>query len=238
VTRETNGSHLRTIAAVGQVRGAVEQLEQLLEVLPETEADAVALVGDLGTPWSKGDTYRAIFSALGHAGLPAYWVPGPTDAPLREYLSESYNMELAFPFLHGLHGTVAHGDSGVVFAGMGGEIVDDPATIRAEEALLRYPGWEVEYRFKVLEQLDEPMKVFLFTTQPAHKGSGVAGSGVLAELIKTHRARVAIVAGDDPAEVQLGRTLVVSPGRLEEGSYTLVELRSRSVQRALLGQRV
>jgi Icc-related predicted phosphoesterase len=233
-----DGAHLRTFAAVGGVGGAVEHLEQLFDALPELNVDAVVLVGDLGTAWSKGDTYRAIFKALGHAGLPAYWVPGPTDAPLREYLSESYNMEQAFPLLHGVHGTVAHGDSGLVFAGMGGEILDDPATVRAEEAFVRYPGWEAEYRLKVVDEFDEPMKVFLFSTPPAHKGAKEPGSEVLAELIKTHRARVAVVGGDEPFEEELGRTLVVSPGHLDRGEYAVVDIRSRSVTPARLAERV
>jgi uncharacterized protein len=231
-----NSSRIRMLAAIGQIRGAVDVLERLVEALTETDADAVALVGDLCAPWSKADTYRAIFKTLGEAGRPAFWVPGPTDAPLREYLSESYNLETAFPLLHGVHGTVATGAGGVLFAGMGGEIVDDPKAVRAEEALLRYPGWEVEYRLKVVDEFDEPQKVFLFTEQPAHKGLGEPGSEVLAELIKTHRPRVAIYAGEDPAEEHLGRTLVVSPGRVDRGEYALIDLHDRSVARAILAE--
>lgn len=227
--------HVRTLIAVGQVRGAVELLERLLERLPELNADALVLVGDLGTPWSKGSTYREIFKLLGEARLPAYWVPGPTDAPIREYLSESYNMEVAYPLLRGLHGAF-HATGNVLFTGMGGEIVDDPNAIRAEEAVLRYPGWEVEYRLKAVDEFDDPQRVFLFATPPAHKGLKEPGSEVLAELIKTHRPRVVVVAGDEPAEEHLGRTIVVSPGRLDEGHFALVDLGTRSATRAMLIQ--
>jgi Icc-related predicted phosphoesterase len=229
-------SRIRKVAATGQIRGEVDLFGRLLDALTKTDADAIALVGDLGAPWSKADTYRAIFKALGEAGLPAFWVPGPTDAPLREYLSECYNLETVYPFLHGVHGTVATGAGGVLFAGIGGEIADDPKAVRAEEALLRYPGWEVEYRLKVVDEFDHPQKVFLFTTQPAHKGLGEPGSEVLAELIKTHRPRVAIVAGEDAAEEHLGTTLVVSPGRVDRGEYALVDLQDRSVARAVLAE--
>ena len=75
----------------------------------------------------------------------------------------------------------------VLFAGMGGEIVDDPDAEREEQQALRYPAWEVEYRLKVLRELaHDYQKVFLFTTVPAHKGLRRPGSEMLAELIKTY----------------------------------------------------
>jgi uncharacterized protein len=227
---------IRRVVAVAGIGGEVPPLEQLLGGLPEADDDAVAVVGDLGAAWSKADTYRLIFRALGQGGRPTFWVPGPTDAPLRDYLRESSNMEIAYPFLHGVHGTVALGPGNVLFAGMGGEIADDPETMRAEEAVLRYPGWEVEYRLKLIREFDTSEQVFLFTTPPAHKGLHEPGSEVLAELIKTYNPRLVIVAGDEPAEEQLARTLVVCPGRLDRGCYALVDLRARSVEYATLTQ--
>jgi len=135
-----------------------------------------------------------------------------------------------------VHGTVALGPGDVLFAGMGGEIADDPETIRAEEALVRYPGWEVEYRLKVIREFDAQEQVFLFTTPPAHKGLREPGSEVLAELIKTYNPRLVIVGGEEPAEEELGRTLVVCPGRLDRGHYAVVDLRTRSVEAATLAQ--
>jgi len=227
------------LLAVAGIGGEVEPLEQLLGDVPQSGADAVAVLGDLGAPWSKADTYRAIFRMLGEAGLPTFWVPGSADAPLADYLRESYNMEIVFAHLHGVHGTAALGPGDVLFAGMGGEVSDDPETVRVEEAHLRYPGWEVEYRLKVVREFDAREQIFLFTTPPAHKGLGEPGSEVLAELIKTYNPRLAIVAGAEPAQKELGRTLVVSPGRLDQGHYALVDLRGRSVERATLaGQAV
>jgi Icc-related predicted phosphoesterase len=226
---------VRKVAAVAGIGGDVHRLEQLFEELPES-ADAVAVLGDLGAPWSKADTYRAIFRVLGEAKRPTFWVPGPTDAPLSDYLRESYNLEVAYPLLRGVHGTVALAPGDVLFAGMGGEIADDPQTLRAEEALLRYPGWEVEYRLKVIRDFDAPEQVFLFTTAPAHKGLHEPGSEVLAELIKTYNPRLAIVGGAEPAQEELGRSLVVCPGGLDRGDYALVDLHARSVEAATVAR--
>lgn len=229
---------IRTVLTIAGIRGAVEPLESLLAELPDTGADVVALVGDLGAPWSKADTYRAIFKTLGAAQVPAFWVPGPADAPIGVYMRESSNLEVVYPFLHGVHGTAALGPGGhVLFAGMGGDIADDPDVIRVEEARLRYPGWEVEYRLKVINEFDADEKVFLFTTAPAHKGLHEPGSEVLAELINTHRPRLVLYAGEEPAQHQLGTSLVLCPGRFDHGEYALFDLHDRSVEfQVLAGQ--
>lgn len=222
-----SGGRLRFLV-LGQIDGAVEALEGILRRRP-ARVDGVAVVGDLGAPWSKPETYRAVFRRLGGAGVPTFWVPGETDAPLANYLSESANAELAYPFLHGVHGSVASASDQVLVTGMGGLIEDDPETIRIEEALLRYPAWEVEYRLKVLREFDHPWYVLLFTTAPAHKGRGEPGSEVLAELIKTYNARMAVVPGEQSTEL-LGKTLVVRPGLAHRGEYALVDLHEPSVE--------
>jgi hypothetical protein len=223
-------ARLRVLLTASGIGGDLDQLERLLKLLPETGAEALAVVGDLGGPWSGAEVYRALFRALGETDVPTFWVPGTTDAPIRDYLREAANIEIVYPNLHGVHGTVALAPDQTLFAGLGGEILDDVDTIRAEEALIRYPGWEAEYRLKVLRNFEEHQRVLLFATPPAHKGLREPGSEVLAELIKTYRPR-AVVAGGAPAGHELlGTTLVVRPGRLERGEYAVVDLSARSVE--------
>jgi uncharacterized protein len=229
IRRDGMGRDVGKLLAIGGIGGAAEPLEQLLGELKES-VGAVTVVGDLGAPWSKPEAYRTIFKTLGRAEIPTFWVPGPTDAPLRDYLRESYNMEIVYPQLHGVHGTVALGPGDVLFAGIGGEISDDPEVIRVEEALLRYPGWEAEYRLKTIREFKEHPKVFLFTTRPAHKGLREPGSEALAELIKTYNPRLVIVAGEGVSEERLAKTLVVCPGRLDRGQYALIDLHDLSVE--------
>ena len=137
-------------------------------------------------------------------------------------------MEVVFPNLRGVHGTCTL-QRHVLFAGMGGEIEDDPDAERDEQRRLRYPAWEAEYRLKLVGELDQYQRVFLFSTPPAHKGLGVRGSQVLAELVNTHRPRVVITAGSERGSELLGNTLVVAPGSLVAGEYAVVDLRERRV---------
>src|SRR5918999_5309571 len=224
---------IRSVLAIGDIRGEVGPLKEVLERVPDTEADSVAVVGDLGAAWSKPDIYREVFRTLGKAGRRTFWVPGPADAPVDECLREAHNMEIAFPLLRGVHGTAAEADGQLLFAGMGGEIVDDPDAKRGEEAMLRYPGWEVEYRLKIIREFKDRRMVFLFTTPPAHKGLGAPGSEVLAELIKTYNPRLVFVRGEGVAEERIGKSLVVSPGRLDQGEYALVDLYELTVEAAV-----
>ena len=215
--------HMTKILCAGDPRGDEAALESVLA--SGDSFDAVAVVGDLGGPSAN---YRSVLETLGSAGRPAYWVPGRHDAPIGGYLEEAYNAETVFPMLRGVHGTLAIAPSHVLFAGLGGEISDDPKTPREEVEALRYPRWEAEYRFKVLRELDEHETVLLFGTTPLHKGRHTGESEIVAEVIATYRARLAVCAGP-PASQVLGRSLVVSPGSVTEGQYAIADLQARAV---------
>jgi uncharacterized protein len=202
-------------------------MADLLGVAERTQAQAIALVGDLGT---GAGGYREVFGMLSEASVPVYWVPGSGDAPADLYLRESYTIEVAFPLLRGLHGTAALArDTGVVFAGMGGELSDDLDAPRDERERLRYPRWEAAYRLKLLDLLDYNELVMLFATAPAHKGRSLPGSEAVAELVGTYRARLVVCGGERGVEL-LGSSLVVAPGVVQDGHYALADLRKRTAE--------
>lgn len=222
-----SNEHVSRILCAGQPNGSVEGIERLLEVAAQGGAQAIALVGDLG---DAHDGPGDVLHALARSQQPVYWVPGPGDAPAARYLRESYNMEVASPQLRGVHGTAALApDALVAVAGMGGAISDDPDVLREEDASLRYPRWEAIYRLKILDVLDYNELVMLFATPPAHKGRNLPGSDAVAELIGTYRPRLAVTGGDPRIE-EIGRSLVVAPGSLAEGSYVFADLHARTAE--------
>lgn len=223
----------RILATTGPTREP-QIVERLVDRAGEAEADAIVMLGGLAPGESRGEAYRQLLKALARAHLPTFYLPGPEDAPLGDYLREAYNVEIVFPFMHGVHGGFAIGPGHVVFAGMGGDILDDPETSRDEAGRLRYPGWEVEYRLKPLGELKDYQKVFLFTTHPAHKGLHEEGSAVLAEMIKSYKPRLVLLSGP-PSHERLGTSVVAGAGRLGEGEYTLIEFREGRVDAARLG---
>lgn len=217
------------VLCVGDPRGDGAAIERLLDVAGEQDVQAIAIVGDISSGGDK-DSYRTVFKTLGSAGRPTFWVPGPNDAPIDRYLREAHNMEIVFPFLHGVHGTVAFADGHVLFAGIGGEIDDDPEAARDEQERLRYPRWEAEYRLKLIRELDEHQIVMAFWNPPAHKGAGTPGSEAVAELIATYRPRLVVCSGEAGSEL-IGRSLIVAPGSLADGGhYAIADLHAQEVE--------
>lgn len=203
-------------------RGSEGAIERLGEVAAEHDADAIAVVGDLGD-------FRTVFKGLGRIGLPAYWVPGRDDAPIGDYLREAHNLEVVFGNIHGVHGTAAFAGSHILVTGHGGHVDDDPEAPRDETEGLTYPRWEAEYRLKLVRELDEHESVLLFSTPPAHKGQGMPGSEALAELVGTYRPRL-VVCGGERGSHMLGRSLVVAPGSLADGHFAVADLHTHEVQ--------
>lgn len=215
---------VRKLIVASHANGDVQAVEKLAKVAQELEADAIALVGDLAPKSATPRDYGKLFKALAEANLPTFFVPGPDDVPIYEYLREAANIEIVYSHLHGVHGTFCVAPGYVIFSGMGGDIIDDPATVREEVETLRYPAWEVEYRLKVLNELRDYQKIFLFTTPPAHKGLKEPGSQELAEFIKTYNPRLVVVRGKEPQQEMLGVSMVAVPGYLCEGNYAFVNL--------------
>lgn len=91
------GQRVTRVICAADARGSGEAVERLLEAAVERNAHAVSLVGDLSDGHGSPEGYRAVFGALGAGGLPAYWIPGPADAPVAHYLREAQNIEVVFP---------------------------------------------------------------------------------------------------------------------------------------------
>jgi hypothetical protein len=207
----------------------VNAIRQLDREAVSLGADAIALVGNISDKASPASSYAPILKALAESHLPAFYVPGPEDAPFADFLREAANLEIVYPHLRGVHATFAMAPGYVVFSGMGGAIHDDPATVRDEVEGLRYPGWEAEYRLKFLHELKDYQKVFMFATVPEHKGLGQKGSSSLTEIINTYIPRIVLVAGEPRSREIIGKSLVIMLGSVSEGNFTIVELRKHEV---------
>jgi uncharacterized protein len=226
-------SRLTRLVCAADPGGSTEAIAAVVDAADRDDADAIAVVGNLGAGVASPDSQRAVLRALAAARRPVFWVPGPDDAPVAAYLREAHNVEVVYGDLHGVHGTAALAPGEVVVAGLGGEISDDAEAPREELERLRYPRWEAQYRLKLLREWPEHERVLLFHSPPEHKGLGRAGSDAVAEMIGTLRARV-VVCGGDPMSEMLGRSLVVAPGRASDGHYAVVDLHKREARLAEL----
>jgi uncharacterized protein len=222
-------ARVSTILCAADPAGSPAAVEGLVAAAEEHDTDAIAVVGDLSDNGSA-ESYRALFGALAATGRPAYYVPGPGDAPLDAYYREAHAAEHTHPTLRGVHGTAAlTPDSHIAVAGIGGEIADDPLTGRDERERLRYPRVEAEYRLKVVDELGEHERMLLFWSRPAHKHQDAGGSETVAELVNTYRPRLVGCDGGRGTETLGKHSLVVAPGSLRDGHYAIVNLQRHSV---------
>jgi len=224
------GGHLNRILCAADPAGSVSAIERMLAAADTHDVDAIALLGDLGERrGERTNGYSAFFRALARANRPVFWVPGADDVPFEAYLREAFHIETAFPSLRGVHGTAVATAGGVLFAGFGGEVTDDPGQHRDEFDRLSYPRWAAEYRLKVLGEFDYNELVMLFWTAPAHKGLELPGSEVVAELIGTYRPRLAVCGGERNVAT-LGRSITVAQGSLRAGHHAVADLRKRAAE--------
>ena len=227
-------SRVRTILCAADPGGSESAVQRLAAADEERGVDAVVVVGDLSAG-AAPEGYRTLFHALAATGRPAYWVPGPSDAPLDAYVRAAHAIESAHPTLHGVHGTGALTPDGhLVVAGVGGEIDDNPGAARDEVQVLRYARPEVEYRLRLLEELGEHNRELLFSARPAHRNQQDGGSETVTELINTYRPRLVVGAGDRRVERFGKHTLFVAPGSLQDGHYAVVDLQTHDVDHAQL----
>jgi hypothetical protein len=224
------------ILCIADPRGDADAIKRLLQSVGDRRIDAIAVVGDLSSDGSR-ESHRGVLRALGASRLPTFWVPGPGDAPVVHYLREAHDAAVVYPAVRGIHGTAALSpDQHVLFAGMGGQVDDDPDAPREEVDSLRYPRWEAEYRMRILMEFPELQIVMLLATPPAHKGRATPGAEVLTELTATYRARM-VVCGGEPMTELIGRTVVVAPGSLAAGRFAVADLHKREAAlEALAGQ--
>ncbi|GHO87527.1 hypothetical protein [Dictyobacter formicarum] len=222
--------HINKILAASEPLGNLEEVERLVKKVAEMDVEAIAILGSLASKGTTNRPYNKLFKMLAAARLPTFYIPGPEDVPIEEYLRAAANIEIVYPYLRGVHATFAMAPGYIVFTGIGGTVIDDPHTIREERETLRYPGWEVEYQLKFLGELKDYQKVFLFTTLPEHKGFHEQGSEVLAELIKTYNPRLVLVSGKELKHEILGTSLVVIPGSLAEGKFCVIDLHQHAVE--------
>ena len=111
---------MKRVIAAAEPRGNVDAVRQLAEQASDLGGEAIALLGSLTPKHADAREYGEVMKALAGAHLPAFYIPGPEDAPFTDFLREAANFETVLPHIHGVHGTFAMAPGGhSVVSGMG-----------------------------------------------------------------------------------------------------------------------
>jgi hypothetical protein len=176
--------------------------------------------------------FHEFFVALEGLGAFSAVVPGANFQPMEPFYRWAVAIEQELPHVHIAHATLLEEDD-LAVCGLGVTV--------AEEALLREDSFSrarALYFLRTLRRSAKPHKVLLLPEPPPGALGGPEGNPIVGDLIDELRPSLCVVAG--PTERRgrqwVGGTLLVSPGRLVDGSAAFLDWdRSGNDQVELLG---
>jgi hypothetical protein len=195
------------------------------------------------TPWGMTRSDAAFvehfFQFLGKLGVFTAIIPGPEDTPLDDFLRMGMHAEVEFPNLHLVHGTLLEkGD--VAISGIGGHVSEECAYER--DVCSRVMA---EYWLRPLWTAKQPHRILLLPAPPPGALGGADGKRLAGDLIDSYHPGLCVVHGltDHRGTLRIGKTLIVNPGALVDGSAAVVDwskpaddqvefLKLRSLERA------
>jgi Icc-related predicted phosphoesterase len=153
-------------------------------------------------------------ATLGNLKVFSAVIPGPAGEPMDEFYRLAMAAELTFPNIHAVHATlVEEGD--IAICGIGGTIAEEP--LLGTETFTRLA---VEYLLRPLWRSDRPRKVLLLAAAPSDSSGWPKGESLVWDMIDSYHPDLCVVYGtsDQQGSLRVGKTLVVNPGSLADGS--------------------
>lgn len=214
----------------GNILRAEAREAEWRRALAERRPPRLDLPGLLKERENDAESLHRFFKAMAALGVPVCLVPGRNDAPERMLLQAAFNAEVVAANIYTVHRSFAPLGRNWIVAGFGGEITADE---RDHQFFLRYPGWEAQVSLEFLRHVDQE-KILLFHTPPVERFEDQvepAGHQAVSHIIKTYAPHFAVCGrvNGRPGKLMLASTLVVCPGRLSEGEYTILDTTERKV---------
>ncbi len=212
--------------------GSQSALEKLTRCVEARNPDGILFAGGIRAPGSRLGRqnaemeYKRLFDALGAAGRFAAVIPGPHDAPLREFYLAAMTAEVDHPGVHVVHGTPVERPP-VAISGVGGELTENED--RADEQLWCSRA-TAEYLLRTLWRTDQPRRILLLSVPPSEPLGGGQANAIAGEIVDSYHPDLCVVAGptDHRGTERIAHTLVVNPGRLADGSAAWLDWRNEA----------
>lgn len=245
---------IRNVLVISDLRGRLDVLEPLAERCRELGCEAVLVAGNLFSPGLRAEEWAraraegrapsapeaalhqeeeknsqvldAFLDWLSKLNVPAFIIPGALDAPERLFVQGVADHSSISPRVTLVHRGFAELGTQHVVAGFGGRVTE---AVREFSWAVEYPAWEVEFGLEFLRQFDRRRILLLHSAPAGVPGSSGEPAAVLADLIKMHTPEVVVCAppGEEAGSIHIGTSLVVWPGRLDQGHYAIVDLHER-----------
>ncbi len=245
---------------IAEIRSSEDAVKSLREIVSNEGVEAIFCLGSILSGGARINRWREIqeggapptypdptvqdqenhdlrflelfFDTLTELRIPCFHIPGWYDAPARLYWQSAVNHEVVAGQIQGVHLAPAFFTSDWVVAGFGGRIVEREH--HEDYFVIEHPAWEAEFGLNFLRRFDRRRILLFHEAGLPHE----AMHRVIDHLIKEYQPDFAFVNSPDGRieDRRLGRTLVVTPGSLAEGSYAVVDLRAETVKAVWAGR--
>lgn len=241
---------------ISDYHGREEVLSGLEEVVETENPDLIAYCGDVVKGYARGDEwlsakkekrpplkdlpqikdeavedeliYRKFFFNLNEFGKPIVIIPGNMDAPI-----ERYNKAVKeFDSIHNVH--LSYWEyGGLMFFGYGGEIDSE----EEKDLVFISPGKEVLETMKEMKIPKSQNQIFVFHMPPNSKidfdpkTCKHIGSPTVNKIIEEYQPLFFFCghAHASPGQDKIENTIIVNPGALKNGRYTIVNTKFKKV---------
>ncbi|MCM2373673.1 metallophosphoesterase family protein [Aporhodopirellula aestuarii] len=227
---------MKRLLVCGRFDGDPHSLEHLQTFTQRHQPDAILIAGlwhgsngyDRKMPAEQKLFYRELFETVKRTDRIAIILPGEHDVPMADFMRLILMEERNNAKLHCVHAT-HHVEQNVLFAGLGGDLNE---VIDTWNDRLRCSRSSADYFLRDVANARVPYTVLMLTTPILGSiGDGlhsdIAGDTQLAsEIINSTHPVLAVVAGETSNRncKRLGTSRVINPGRISEGSATIVDL--------------
>lgn len=244
------------IVSISDFHGKIDILHSLSDAIQSEAPDLIVFTGDIVKGYARGDEYlsakaenrspmkglksiededgedlklyKEFYNFLTGLNAPVFTIPGNMDAPEGRYFDTFKNLNPQNVNL--VHNKMAKFEDFTLF-GFGGEVSE----FESEDFfVLIYPKNKVDDAFKKMDGV-EGEKIFLFHTPPVSKvgleGGAQRGTKVINGIIEKYKPDFVFCGHAHKAqgEDSIGESIIINPGPLKGGNYTVVETEKRKV---------
>ena len=227
---------MKTYLVAGRLDGQFDALEHLQSLADEHQPEGLLYAGNIlgeapGSHAERRRSWEAFFDALAKLGGFSAVIPGPADAPLRDFLQVAKNAEVAHANVAVVHAAIFE-KRGIAICGLGGELTD---AVDETKDRVAYARATAEYYLRGLWRSKQSRKVLLLSVPPNGRLGGERGNPICGEIIDSYHPQLCVVAGatDCRGVEQIANTTVINPGRLADRSvafYNAGRSKNRQVE--------
>jgi hypothetical protein len=189
---------MRTLLVAGPIDGHREALEHLAHLVEDRQPQGVLYAGNIlgDEPRTHADKLHAwedFFAAVGKFSTFTAVIPGPVDAPGRDFLRLAKDAEETFVQLRVVHASL-YEQRGLAICGVGSDLTDIGEADCSEERV-SYSRSTAEYFLRHLWRSKQPRKILMLAVASPGRLGGDCGNRIAGDFIDSYHPSICVTPG-------------------------------------------